>query len=126
MLDWNTLLAFSHSHCVAICSVLVPLNLLLTLVTFALVGFERPKVEIQQSTGLAIASALLMVLHVLTWLFVGVIRMQTFVLFSLGLCCLVLNLWAFLHTPSLRWFIHAVVQWASQTFRSMVQRVEAS
>lgn len=126
MLDLNSLLAFSHTYCVAICSVLVPLNLLLTLATLAFVGCNYPRQWVYQSTGLAIASALLMVLHVLTWLWVGVVRIPTFVLFSLGLCCLVLNLWAVIHLPSLRRVIHAIAQWGLRAFRSFGQRVEVS
>jgi len=126
MLDLNTVLAFSHTYCIAICSVLVPLNLLLTGATLALVGFDRPQEQVRQSTSLAIVSSLLMVLHVLTWLLVGVVRIQTFVLFSLGLCCLILNGWALLQAGSLKHIVHVVVQWVYQSFRSMVQRVEAS
>lgn len=126
MLDLNPLLTFSHTYCIAICAVLVPLNLLFTLLTFALLATDRPKVRVYQSTGLAIACALLMVLHVETWLMVGVIRIQTFVLFALGLCCLVLNLWALGHPSSQRRVVKAVVQWAMQAFRSMVQRVQVS
>lgn len=126
MLDLTTLLTFSHTYCVAICALLVPLNLILTVATFTLLELQRPPAQIHRSTGFAIASALLMVLHVLTWLVVGVIRVQTFVLFSLGLCCLLLNLWALWHPTSLRRVIHAMVQWSTQSVRSLVQRVEVS
>jgi hypothetical protein len=126
MLDLTPLLTFSHTYCIAICAVLVPLNLLFTLLTFVLLAVDRPKAQVDRSIGLAIVCALLMVLHVETWLMVGVVRIQTFILFALGLCCLILNLWALGHPSSLRRVIKAVVQWAMQVFRSMVQRVQVS
>ncbi|MDX2228459.1 MAG: hypothetical protein NW220_02390 [Leptolyngbyaceae cyanobacterium bins.349] len=126
MLDLNTLFAFSHTYCVAICAVLVPFNLLTTLLTLTLVGLKRAPMRVWPSSGLAIAGSLLMVSHVFTWLVVGVVRVPTFVLFSLGLTCLVLNLWAICQAESLRGVVRLVVQWVQQSFRFMVQRVEAS
>lgn len=126
MLDLNALFAFSHHYCVAICAVLVPFNLLFTLLALIFVGLSRPNLRIWQAAGLAISGSVLMVLHVLTWLLVGVVEIQTFVLFSLGVCCLGLSLWAIGHSPSLRQVIFLVVHWVQRFFRSMVQRVEAS
>ena len=126
MLDFNPLITFSHQHCVAICAVLVPFNLLLTLLTLVLVGFERPKLRVKQSTAVAIAGAVLMVLHVLTWLVVGIVQIQTFILLSLGLVCLWINLWALRYPGSLQTTIRVCIELAQQFVRSMVQRVEAS
>ena len=126
MLDLNSLLVFSHTHCVAICAVLVPLNLLTTLLTLTLVGLHRPRLRVQQASSLAITGSLLMVLHVLTWLVVGVVRIQTFVLFSLGLSCLVLSMWALWHPRSLRRIIRFGVTWVRPALQSVVQRVEVS
>ncbi|MDX2239506.1 MAG: hypothetical protein NW224_02375 [Leptolyngbyaceae cyanobacterium bins.302] len=126
MLDLNALFAFSHHYCVAICAVLVPFNLLFTLLALIFVGVSQPQSRIWQVAGLAISGSVLMVLHVLTWLLVGVIEIQTFVLFSLGVCCLSLSLWAIGHPQSLRRVIFGVVHWVQRSFQSMVQRVEAS
>jgi len=123
MLDWNTLFAFSHTYCVAICAVLVPFNLLLTLLTLILVGMNRPQVPIV--AGVAIGSSLLMVLHVLTWLWVGVVRMETFVLFSLGITCLGGNIWALGHRASLRRVVRSLIERVQSAWRLMVQRFEA-
>lgn len=125
MLDLNSLLAFSHTHCIAICAVLVPFNLLTTLVTLILVGTDRPS-HVWQSTGLAIAGAVLMLLHVLTWLLVGVVRIPTFVLFTLAMSCLSLNGWALWHRQSLHRGLQKLVQIVSSAFPSTVQRTEAS
>jgi prepilin signal peptidase PulO-like enzyme (type II secretory pathway) len=102
MVDFNTLLEFSHHHCVAICAVLVPVNLLATLQTVILTGLNRPPREQWSAIAVASLAALLMVLHVMSWFIVGVIMVQTFVLWSLGAVCLSINLWSFFHPQSLR------------------------
>uniref|UniRef100_A0A832H6I6 Uncharacterized protein n=1 Tax=Oscillatoriales cyanobacterium SpSt-402 TaxID=2282168 RepID=A0A832H6I6_9CYAN len=126
MLDLNSLLAFSHTYCIAICAVLVPFNLLATLLTLVLVGTDRPKSQVWQSIGLAIAVAVLMLLHVLTWLVVGVVRIPTFVLFTLATCCLSLNVWALGSPHSLNRVLQMLVQFGKNSFQSVVQRTEAS
>jgi hypothetical protein len=102
MLNFANLLDFSHTYCVAICSVLVPLNLLTTVATIVLVSLNRSSKQIWQMAGLASGLAVLMVLHVFTWFVVGVVMLETFVLLSLGSTCLGTNLWAMLHPQSLR------------------------
>ena len=97
----DAIFAFSHTYCVAICAVLVPWNLLTTVLTLGLVSWQPTAPGLPnfpRSRQLAIAAgiggSILMVLHVLTWFVVGVIQVQTFILFSLGVCCISLNLWA--------------------------------
>ncbi|MCL6434376.1 MAG: hypothetical protein K6T90_09185 [Leptolyngbyaceae cyanobacterium HOT.MB2.61] len=101
MIEFSSLLGFSHTHCVAICAVLVPLNLLATLQTIVLTGLERLS-WVWKTAGLASLCAGIMVLHVLTWFLIGVIAIQTFVLLTLGSVCLGVNLWAVFHPQSLR------------------------
>lgn len=125
MLSFNHLIELSHTHCVAICAVLVPFNLSTTLLTLVLVGMQRPKLQVWRSTGLAIGGAIVMMMHVLTWLMVGVVMLPTFVLLIMGTCCLSTNLWALLHPQSLRYFLERTVHHARQV-ATMVQRVEAS
>jgi hypothetical protein len=102
MPDFTNLLTFSHTHCVAICAFLVPLNLMATLQTIGLTVLQCPARWRWQSVGLASLCAVVMALHVITWFVVGVVAVQTFVLFSLGGVCLAVNLWAVLHPESLR------------------------
>jgi hypothetical protein len=102
MPDFTNLLTFSHTHCVAICAFLVPLNLIATLQTIVLTVLQYPSRWRWQSMGLASLCAVVMVLHVVTWFVIGVVAVQTFVLFSLGGVCLAVNLWAVLHPESLR------------------------
>lgn len=98
MFDFNPLFEFSRSHCIAICAVLVPVNLLATLQTLIFVSLHRPQIQIQQSAGAATVCALVMILHVLTWFMIGVIMLPTYVLLFLGSVCLGLNLWAVIRT----------------------------
>lgn len=101
MLDFNALFDFSRNHCIAICAFLVPANLVMTLQTLILVGIRRNGTWLNLSIGLAIAFALLMVLHVATWQMIGVIRVPTFVLLMLGTVCLMVNSWALISRRTL-------------------------
>lgn len=101
MLDINPLFEFSRNHCIAICAVLVPANLTATTLTLVAIGRHRNLHRVRQLTAIASAVALLMVLHVMTWLIVGVIMAPTFILFALGSICLLMNGWAIAHPASL-------------------------
>lgn len=96
MIDFNPLFEFSRTHCAGICAVLVPLNLLLTSQTLLLAIFNRPKGQINAAAGVAIFSAIAMVLHVATWLAIGVVMAPTFILLALATLCLVENIWTIL------------------------------
>lgn len=108
MFDFNFLLEFSRSHCVAICAILVPANLLATLQTLILVGLHRPQVQVWRSTGFAGTCALVMIAHVLTWFMIGVVMLPTYVLLLLGSVCLSINLWALTHSSSMRRLLQAL------------------
>lgn len=114
MLDLNPLFDFSRTHCVALCSFLVPFNLLTTLTTLVFLGLQQPPRQVQRSAGLAIAGSAIMVLHVLTWFIIHVVMIQTFVLLSLAVCCLSLNTWAIAHPASLRHLIQRLAIAAQQ------------
>lgn len=81
---------FSRNHCIAICAVLVPANLIATLQTllFACAGSIR-------QTGLmaSVSSlyALTMLLHVATWWAIGVVMAPTYILSALAIVCLLWN-----------------------------------
>jgi hypothetical protein len=94
MLDLNPLLEFSRTHCVAICAVLVPANLLATSQTLLLLWLRRPLRQLGLMVAVSSVYALIMVLHVVTWLVVGVVMMPTFILLGLGATCLCTNLGA--------------------------------
>ena len=101
----DSVLDFSHMHCVAICAVLVPLNLLLTTGTIVLTALGKQD-QVWKTAGFASLFAGTMVLHVLTWFLIGVVMLPTYVLLGLGGTCLVTNLWAVLHPHSMRrWLV---------------------
>jgi hypothetical protein len=109
MVDLNSVLEFSHTHCVTICAVLVPANLLATVHTLVCTGFNRPFFHRWVAIAMASVFALVMVLHVLTWFVVGVVMVPTYILLILGGVCLSLNLWAGLHSHSLRWCLQWIM-----------------
>ncbi|GAB4472116.1 MAG: hypothetical protein OHK0037_31770 [Elainellaceae cyanobacterium] len=102
---------FSRTHCLAICAVLVPANLLATLQTLIFVGLGRPRSTIRLITSFASLYATIMLLHVLTWFVVGVVMLPTFVLTGLACLCLGLNVWAIARPHSLSRFLHRLVDW---------------
>jgi hypothetical protein len=113
MVDFASLLEFSHTHCVTICAVLVPLNLLASLQTIILAGLSRPVSQIGRSAVIASLCALVMVLHVMTWFVIGVVMAPTYILLTLGSVCLSINLWAIGHPASLR----GVLVWLGRQVR---------
>lgn len=94
MLNLNHLLEFSQTHCIAICSVLVPANLIATLQTMLLAGFRRPSAQVYVMASVASCYAMLLISHVVAWLAIGVIMIPTYVLTILGCVCLAINLGA--------------------------------
>ncbi|MBF2084171.1 hypothetical protein [Thermoleptolyngbya sp. C42_A2020_037] len=102
---------FSRAHCLAICAVLVPANLLATLQTLIFVGCNRSCSAIRWITSAASVYAILMLMHVLTWFVVGVVMPPTFVLTGLGGLCLGLNAWAIARPQSLSGFLRRLVGW---------------
>lgn len=93
MPDLNALLEFSQTHCIGICAVLVPANLLATLQTMLFVGFHRSVPQVQTMAIVASLYAIVLILHVLAWLVVGVVMAPTFILTFLGCLCLGINGW---------------------------------
>jgi hypothetical protein len=105
MLDFNILSEFSRANCVSICAFLVPAILLATLSTVILVFRHRPSQQVWQSAGIASIFALVMVFHVYTWFQVGIVMAPTYILLSLAITCLSINLGAI--------FLHRRLTWAN-------------
>lgn len=122
MLDPTKLLTFSHTHCLTICAVLVPLNLLATLQTIVLTALHRPRLQVRTAITLAGLVALAMILHVLTWFVIGVVMIQTYILLSLGGVCLLINLWAGSHPASLNACLQWLLRSLSPLWHSVSQR----
>ena len=91
MLDL-ALFEFSRQHCVAICSFLVPANLIATITTLTFVFTGQSVTKMRWSKGVASIFAIALFMHVSTWFIIGVITPVTFILFGLGSTCLIVNL----------------------------------
>lgn len=92
MFDFLPLFEFSRQNCVAICSFLVPANLLTTITTLVLVATDQSLTKMRWSRGIAGVLAIALFLHVSTWFIIGIITPVTFILFGLGSTCLCINL----------------------------------
>ncbi|MDY6938643.1 MAG: hypothetical protein SWY16_13345 [Cyanobacteriota bacterium] len=121
MFDFNAIAELSRIHCVAICTFLVPANLLLTLQTLIVTGINRPIAQIRWAVSLASLCAIVMVLHVLTWFTIGVVQVQTFILLSMGATCLGVNLWAIAYPQTVVRLSQALVS----VVRKKIQQPEA-
>ena len=91
MLDLEPIFEFSRQNCVAICSFLVPANLIATITTVILIAKSKSFPAIGRSMGVAVVAAVTLFLHVSTWFAIGIITPVTFILFGLGTTCLVIN-----------------------------------
>ncbi len=105
MLDLAPVFEFSHHHCVAICSFLVPANLLATLQTLIFVALHRSQVQVRGSVLLATFFALVLSLHVGTWFMIGVVRNVTFILLILATTCLMINIFAVIYAKNLQYLV---------------------
>jgi uncharacterized protein with PQ loop repeat len=119
MLVAKALLEFSHHYCVEICTFLVPAILLATLNTLICLSQDRPIARTQNSALLGVSLALIMVLHVLSWLVVGIVMAPTFILLALGGACLSINISSVAHPVRLRQLLVGMVAILRETcFRS--------
>lgn len=92
MTDLTPIFEYSRTNCAAICTFLVPANITATSLTLGLVAFKRSQKQVLCSVAASISLAILMCLHVATWLAIRVIMMETFLLLGLGMLCLATNL----------------------------------
>jgi|GEM_PF-4471294 len=104
---FHPLADFSRTHCLGICALLVPANLLTSSVILGLVGWRGDGWLTRSAVGLSSLWASLMLLHVLSWFAIGVVQIPTFVLCGLALVCLGINGWAIVRPDllqhGLRW-----------------------
>lgn len=121
MLNLYTISEFSREHCIAICAFLVPANLLATLLTAVFVVSRRQKAHIWRAASLASLPAIAMFFHVITWFAVGVVMAPTYILFTLGTVCLLINCWAAIHPQSMR----QLILWVGQLLKQKLKLVRA-
>lgn len=97
MLDLEPVFNFSRQNCVAMCSFLVPANLITTITTLTLVARNQSLPAIIWSTTIAGIFSATLFLHVSTWFMIGIITPVTFILFGLGTTCLLINALAIIY-----------------------------
>jgi hypothetical protein len=105
----TVLIEFSHRYCVEICTFLVPANLLATCRTLVSVGRNQPPQKRRSTVVLATTFALIMALHVFSWLLAGIVMPPTFILLALSCVCLSINGWSILHPNSLHRLLTGIV-----------------
>ena len=93
MFDLEPLFQFSRQNCVAICSMLVPANLIATVATLVL-AIKGQSIKMPWSCGIASILAITLFFHVSTWFIIGIVTPVTFILFGLGTTCLAVNILA--------------------------------
>ena len=104
MFEVEPIFEFSRHHCVAICSLLVPANLIATIATLYLVVRGRSLFKLRWSQAIASFFAVTLFLHVSTWFIIGIITPVTFILFALGTSCLFVNSLAVAYRQEFRLF----------------------
>lgn len=105
MLDLEPIFEFSRENCVAICSFLVPANLVATFLTLIFLLTQRSISQIKVSATVTTILALTLFLHVATWFIIGVITPVTFILAGLGATCLLINLASLIYYKHIGSFI---------------------
>ena len=106
MLHCHSLAEFSRMNCVGICAFLVPGNILGTVFTITLIFLNRPLPEVCLSVMFAFTFATLMLLHVYSWFMIGVIMIPTYILLSLAVSCLLINLAAIIWRREILQFVY--------------------
>lgn len=114
MIDLQILSELSRTHCVSICTFLVPANILLTSATLIFTVLGRPASQVRIAAGIASLFALVMVLHVSTWFAIGVVQAETFILLSLGGTCALVNVWAIADSARIKHLGRSVVSLVQQ------------
>ncbi len=81
-----------------------------TLGTMIFVGLSSPTRQTRQLSWLGITLAMLMVLHVVSWLVVGVIMVPTYILLFLAGVCLAINITAICYPAPLQRVLLTIVR----------------
>lgn len=93
MFDLEPLFQFSRQNCIAICSMLVPANLIATVATLVL-AITGQSMKMRWTCTLSSVLAITLFFHISTWFIIGIITPVTFILFGLGTTCLAVNILA--------------------------------
>jgi hypothetical protein len=102
MLELNTIGEFSRYHCIGICAVLIPTSLCLSSATLLGVAMNKSLQLIRVAIYLGILTAILLLLHVATWLSIGVVMLPTFILPVIAILTLSIQIYALINPQQLR------------------------
>jgi uncharacterized membrane protein (GlpM family) len=120
MLDLNNIAEFSRCHCIGICALLVPVNLILSTTTSLLVGTHRSMQLIHATAAISIWPAIALFLHVATWWSIGVVMLPTFILPVLAIICLATQAYAVINPHQMRTSIWKLLAFVSNKYRQLV------
>ncbi|WP_309727936.1 hypothetical protein [Chamaesiphon sp. OTE_75_metabat_556] len=120
MLDLNSIAEFSRCHCIGICALLVPVNLLLSTTTIFLVGAHRSVQLIYATAAISIWPALALFLHVATWWSIGIVMLPTFILPVLATICLATQAYAVINPHQMRTLLWKILAFVSNKYRQLV------
>jgi hypothetical protein len=109
-LDFAILAEHSRHHCVAICSFLVPANLISICLVLCCVAYKRSFLPVPLVTLLSSIFAFALLAHVSTWFIIGTIALPTFILTGLSFICLTIDFWALFKRQQLQTYLLIVWQ----------------
>ena len=101
MFALETIFEFSRNNCVAICSFLVPANLISTIAILGSAIKASSSIRLRYLLATSIAFAVSLFLHVSTWFLIGVVTPVTFILLTLGASCLLVSVLAIVYQQKL-------------------------
>jgi hypothetical protein len=110
---------FSRCHCGLVCAFLIPAILLTTLQTLIFTGLGWNTWPIIFGS---FVYSLLIILHVATWLVVGVIQVPTFILLGLALLCTAVNTYAGIRSKQM----YHGLRWGFAYVRSSYSKLQVS
>lgn len=122
MLELNSIAEFSRCYCIAICAFLVPTHLVLACTTMWLVALERSTKQIYTAVSLSVIAATIMLLHVATWWAIGVVMLPTFILPTLALTCLAIDIYAVVNPQQMRHLLLFVFKFSLAKYQQLVLR----
>jgi hypothetical protein len=118
MWELNSIAEFSRCHCVGVCAVLIPLNLLLNSATILLAGMGRSKGSIYTVASIGFLPAIALILHVVSWWTIGVVMLPTYILPLLAIVCLSIDIYAIRSVDRDDNYFKLLWRWAIGLWRS--------
>lgn len=110
MLELNTIGEFSRCHCIGICAVLIPTSLSLASATILGTVTNRSIQLVRIAIFFGIITAILLLVHVATWLSIGVVMLPTFILPAIAISTLSIQIYALVNPQHLRNSILTIVK----------------